>query len=85
MEANERCLMNTGDLARKLGKSRYWVQTNHKHQGIPSFKIGNSFYFVELEVDSWLESHRVTSVPTVQQNPKVLLSGKTGQRSSRLS
>jgi len=84
MEANERCLMNTGDLARKLGKSRYWVQTNHKHQGIPSFKIGNSFYFVELEVDSWLESHRVTSVPAARQNPKVLLSGKVAQSSSRL-
>ena len=79
MEANERCLMDTNTLARKLGKSRYWVQTNHRRQGIPSFKIGNGYFFVEIEVESWLQSQRVTSVPSAQQNPKVLLSGKAGK------
>ena len=84
MEANERCLMDTNDLAHKLGKSRYWVQTNHRRQGIPSFKIGNGFYFVEIEVDSWLENQRVTTVPTSRQVPKVVLSRKVVQNSSRL-
>ena len=81
MQANEKCLMDTNQLARKLGKSRYWVQTNHRRQGIPSFKIGNGFYFVELEVDSWLENQRVTSIPTAQPAPKMFLTRKVSRSS----
>jgi len=73
MEANERNLMDTQRLATRLGRSRYWVQTNHKRLGIPSFKIGNSFYFVEPEVETWLETHRFTEVPSEPKLAKVKL------------
>ena len=63
MEANERCLMDTEALANKLGKSRYWVQTNHKNLGVPSYKIGNAYFFVDRELEAWLETERFTPLP----------------------
>ena len=85
MEANERCLLDTRALARKLGKSRYWVQTNHRRQGIPSFRIGNGFFFVEVEVESWLEGQRVTSLMPAPPVGKVSLTRTGTPRSIRLA
>ena len=78
MEANERCLLDTEALALKLGKSRYWVQTNHKSLGIPSYKIGNGYFFVEVEVEAWLETQRFTPVPIPSAPLKVSLVKKAG-------
>jgi len=78
MEANERCLLDTKALASKLGKSRYWVQTNHKRLGIPSFKIGNAYFFVEPEVEAWLETQRFTALPLVSMPARISLLKKAG-------
>jgi hypothetical protein len=78
MEATDRKLMDTRDLAIRLGRSRYWVQTNHKRLGIPSFKIGNAFFFVEPEVEAWLETHRFTGLPAAVSTVKVSLLKKVG-------
>ena len=79
MEANERCLMDTEALANKLGKSRYWVQTSHKSLGIPSYKIGNAYFFVEIEVETWLETKRFTPLPPASYPVKISLLKKSGQ------
>ena len=78
MDANERCLLDTKALASKLGKSRYWVQTSHKSLGIPSYKIGNSYFFVEVEVEAWLETKRFTALPLVTNPVKISLLKKAG-------
>ena len=78
MEANERCLMDTEALAIKLGKSRYWVQTKHKNLGIPSYKIGNGYFFVEVEVEAWLETQRFTPLPLPSTPIKISLLKKAG-------
>ncbi len=78
MEANERCLLDTEALAIKLGKSRYWVQTNHKLLGIPSFKIKKAYFFVETEVEAWLETQRYTAVPLPQVHEKITILKKAG-------
>jgi hypothetical protein len=78
MEANERCLMDTEALARKLGKGRYWVQTKHKSLGIPSYKIGNAYFFVEVEVEAWLETKRFTPLPLPSNPVKISILKKAG-------
>jgi predicted DNA-binding transcriptional regulator AlpA len=78
MEANERCLLDTKALESKLGKSRYWVQTSHKSLGIPSYKIGNAYFFVEVEVEAWLETKRFTALPLASYPVKISLLKKAG-------
>jgi predicted DNA-binding transcriptional regulator AlpA len=78
MEANERRLLDTKALANKLGKSRYWVQTNHKRLGVPSYKIGNAYFFVEVEVEAWLETKRFTSLPLASYPVRISLLKKAG-------
>lgn len=78
MEANERCLMDTEALALKLGKARYWVQTKHKNLRIPSYKIGNAYFFVEIEVEAWLETQRFTPLPIPSAPVKISLLNKAG-------
>jgi len=78
MEANERCLMDTEALASKLGKGRHWVQTRHKSLGIPSYKIGNAYFFVEVEVEDWLETKRFTALPLASYPVKISLLKKAG-------
>jgi hypothetical protein len=63
METTERVLLTTGEVAIRLRKSRYWVQCNHLRLGIPSHRIGSEYFFVEPELDAWLESRRVTPLP----------------------
>lgn len=64
METTERQLLTTGEVAIRLRKSRYWVQCNHLRLGIPSHRIGNEYFFVEPELEAWIESRRVTPLPT---------------------
>ncbi len=62
METTERVLLTTGEVAIRLRKSRYWVQCNHMRLGIPSHKIGSEYFFVEPELDAWIETRRVTPI-----------------------
>ena len=62
METTDRVLLTTGEVAIRLRKSRYWVQCNHMRLGIPSHKIGNEYFFVEPELDAWIETRRVTPI-----------------------
>jgi hypothetical protein len=72
MDATQRQLLNTAEVAVRLRKSRYWVQNNHKRLGIPSHKIGHEYFFVEPELDSWIESQRVTPITSrVKQASKI--------------
>ena len=70
--------MATEALASKLGKSRYWVQTNHKNLGIPSYKIGNAYFFVEVEIEAWLETKRFTPLSQPSAPAKISLLKKAG-------
>ena len=63
METTERVLLTTGEVAVRIRKSRYWAQCNHLRLGIPSHRIGNEFFFVEPELDAWIEAQRVTPIP----------------------
>lgn len=63
METTERQLLTTGEVATRLRKSRYWVQCNHLRLGIPSHRIGSEYFFVEPELEAWIESRRVTQLP----------------------
>ncbi len=60
METTERQLFTTGEVATRIRKSRYWVQCNHLRLGIPSHRIGSEYFFVEPELEAWIESRRVT-------------------------
>lgn len=60
METTERQLLTTGEVATRIRKSRYWVQCNHLRLGIPSHRIGSEYFFVEPELEAWIESRRVT-------------------------
>jgi hypothetical protein len=62
VETTERVLLTTGEVAIRLRKSRYWVQCNHMRLGIPSHKIGSEYFFVEPELDAWIETRRVTPI-----------------------
>lgn len=63
METTGRQLLTTGEVAIRLRKSRYWVQCNHLRLGIPSHRIGNEYFFVEPELEAWVEAQRVTPLP----------------------
>lgn len=82
METTERQLLTTGEVATRLRKSRYWVQCNHLRLGIPSHRIGNEYFFVEPELEAWIESRRVTPIPVLSQgvisNSRVNLVKKAG-------
>lgn len=76
METTERVLLTTGEVAFRLRKSRYWVQCNHMRLGIPSHRIGNEYFFVEPELEAWIETRRVTPISAISQ---------TGDQISRVS
>lgn len=63
METTERQLLTTGEVATRLRKSRYWVQCKHLRLGIPSHRIGSEYFFVEPELEAWIESRRVAPLP----------------------
>lgn len=76
METMERVLLTTGEVAIRLRKSRYWVQCNHMRLGIPSHRIGNEYFFVETELEGWIETRRVTPISAIS---------KTNDQSNRVS
>ena len=82
METTERQLLTTGEVASRLRKSRYWVPCNHLRLGLPSHRIGTEYFFVEPELESWIESRRVTALPApaheVGSSSRVSLVKKAG-------
>ena len=45
---------------------------------VPSYKIGNAYFFVEVEVDAWLETQRFTPLPLPSAPIKISLLKKAG-------
>ncbi len=52
-------LLTTAEVAQYLRKSVYWVQTNHKALGMPSYLIGREYCFPPAEFFAWVEKQRV--------------------------
>lgn len=51
--------MTTAEAGAYLGKSRHWVQTNWRIEGIPSFQIGGEFFFLKEDLDAYVMSKRI--------------------------
>ena len=59
MEGIETYLLTTREVAVRLRKSVYWVQTNRKTLKMPGYRIGREYCFPEKEFEQWLEQFRV--------------------------
>jgi excisionase family DNA binding protein len=54
MQTLRKQLLNTEEVALKLGKPVSWVYNNIKQEGIPHIKLGQQYRFLEDEIDSWI-------------------------------
>jgi hypothetical protein len=51
--------MNTAQAGAYLCKSRYWMQTHWRPEGIPSYQIGGEFFFLKEDLDAYVASKRI--------------------------
>lgn len=51
--------MNTAESGAYLGKSRYWMQTHWRSEGIPCYRIGGQYFFLKEDLDTYVTSKRI--------------------------
>jgi len=51
--------MDTAEAAKYLGKSRYWVQTHWRSEGIPCYQIGGEYFFLKDDLDAYISTKRI--------------------------
>lgn len=51
-------LMSTGEVADKLGVHRKLVLRYVKNLGLPAYRFGKEFRYIEAEVDAWIQNFR---------------------------
>jgi hypothetical protein len=50
--------MNMAEAAAYLGRSKYWLSVNRLRLSIPSYLIGNQYFFMKEDLDSWILGQR---------------------------